>query len=315
MIDLVLTQQEPPIPLWMDVSDPTPEELLGLAENYRLHPAFVQDCLDPSHLPKYENLEGTTFLILRHYDEKSDPKKTSVRAMTRKLAFFLGDRFLISVHREKQGFIEKFKNIYQGKLSPIHVQVLMVEMMLAAVQTFQRPLEEMEVLIHAFEEELLKSRKTPSNWVHILRVKARLSTIRRLLWHTKDATLKFAPSAEENRTLAQNVVERIDSMSFFADGLLDDLNALLSIQLALAGHRASEESQRANHVMKVLTLFSAFFLPLNFIVGVYGMNFEYMPELKHPYGYLGVWVVLISITVGIYTWFVRRGWIRAGKLS
>lgn len=90
---------------------------------------------------------------------------------------------------------------------------------------------------------------------------------------------------------------------------------MLSIQLALAGHRANEESQRANQVMKILTIFSAFFLPLNFIVGIYGMNFESMPELKHPYGYFGVWVALISTVVVIYSWFVHKGWIRWGHLS
>ncbi|MBY0371101.1 hypothetical protein K2X33_10470 [bacterium] len=315
MIEIVLKQEDSTVPRWMDVIDPSPEELQGLAENYSLHPAFVQDCMDPTHLPKIEVLEGTTFLIIRHYDEESDPKKNSVQAMTRKLAFFLGEGFLICVHRKRQEFIDKLKEKYRSGKHSVYLQVIMLELMLSAVQTYQRPLEEMERLIHSFEDELLRNQKKISNWGQILRTKARLSSIRRLLWHTKDAVQKFAPSCEQNKTLVQNLTERIDSLAFFAEGLLDDLNALLGIQLALAGHRTSEDSQRANHVMKVLTLFSAFFLPLNFIVGVYGMNFEYMPELKHPYGYFAVWAVLISITASIYIWFARKGWIRWGHLS
>ena len=75
------------------------------------------------------------------------------------------------------------------------------------------------------------------------------------------------------------------------------------MQLALASHRSGE-------VMRVLTLFSAFFLPLTFVVGVYGMNFDYMPELRHPLGYPLVLAAMAGVTLAIYVWFKRRGWIR-----
>ena len=78
---------------------------------------------------------------------------------------------------------------------------------------------------------------------------------------------------------------------------------LLSVQLALASHRTSE-------VMRVLTVFSVFFLPLTFIVGVYGMNFAFMPELRHRLGYPGVLAFMALVTLLIYRWFRGRGWLR-----
>jgi magnesium transporter len=84
---------------------------------------------------------------------------------------------------------------------------------------------------------------------------------------------------------------------------VDDVNNLLSIQLSLASHRTNE-------VVRVLTVFSVFFLPLTFIVGVYGMNFQHMPELREHWGYPAVLAGMALVTLAIYFWFRRRGWLR-----
>jgi magnesium transporter len=92
-------------------------------------------------------------------------------------------------------------------------------------------------------------------------------------------------------------------MHFYADELLEDVNNLLSIQLALASHRTNE-------VVRVLTVFSVFFLPLTFIVGIYGMNFRYMPELQERWGYPAAMAGMGFVTLMIYLWFRRRGWLK-----
>ena len=93
-------------------------------------------------------------------------------------------------------------------------------------------------------------------------------------------------------------------MHFYADELLDDVNTVLNVQLALAAHRTGE-------VMRILTVFSVFFLPLTFLVGVYGMNFDFMPELRSPVGLPGrARRDGAVIVLAIYLWFRRRGWLR-----
>jgi magnesium transporter len=84
---------------------------------------------------------------------------------------------------------------------------------------------------------------------------------------------------------------------------MDVANTLLHVQLALA-------SQRTSEVMRVLTVFSVFFLPLTFIVGVYGMNFAHMPELRERWGYPAVILAMGLVTLAIYRWFRSRGWLR-----
>jgi magnesium transporter len=84
--------------------------------------------------------------------------------------------------------------------------------------------------------------------------------------------------------------------------LAEDVNeraaSLINLNLAISG-------QRNNDVMRFLTVYSAFFLPLTFLVGIYGMNFEFMPELKHPMGYAATWI-LILLTTGFHLWWFRR---------
>jgi magnesium transporter len=83
---------------------------------------------------------------------------------------------------------------------------------------------------------------------------------------------------------------------------LDEVNNLVNLFMSLS-------SQKTNDVMKVLTIFSVFFMPLTFIAGIYGMNFEFMPELRQKWGYPGVMVLMGIVTAFIYFWFKRKKWL------
>jgi magnesium transporter len=113
----------------------------------------------------------------------------------------------------------------------------------------------------------------------------------------------MTPPAGRGASLFRDVQENVESSHFYADELLDDVNTVLNVQLALAAHRTGE-------VMRILTVFSVFFLPLTFVVGVYGMNFDLMPELHARWGYPAVLAAMGLITLMIYLWFRRRGWLR-----
>ena len=90
--------------------------------------------------------------------------------------------------------------------------------------------------------------------------------------------------------------------------VLDSIDTSREILASLADVYLSTQSNRMNSVMKTLTIFSAIFMPLTFIVGVYGMNFQYMPELNYPYGYFMTWSVMIVVTVGMFIYFKIKKW-------
>lgn len=302
MVRTILEEGVPPKPVWLDITNPTREELESVAQTHNLHPTLVQDCVEPGHLPKYEKQGETTFIIIRSYDSDSSPLDDQLLTMTNKLALFLGDRFLLCFHRKTQPFLEALHQKYACAQDRAYLQIALLEILMAAVETYHRPLEEMETLIQRFETAILRNEDTAASWEEIFRTKCRLMIIKRMLWHSLNTVQKFIPYSSANLPACQDLKERIESLQFFADGLLDDLTSLLNVQISLA-------SNRTNDVMKVLTIFSVFFLPINFIVGVYGMNFEHIPELKWKYGYFVVWGVILATVVTIFIWFRKRRWL------
>ncbi|MBI5490375.1 MAG: hypothetical protein HY905_23765 [Deltaproteobacteria bacterium] len=288
--------------VWLDVTAPTREELASLAKDYGLHPTQVADCLQPEHLPKYERTGDTTFVIVRAVDEGAPADADTAQALTHKVALFLGKNFLISIHRCELPFLTALRERYANPQQAIYLQVVLIETLQSAVETFQGPLDEAELRINAFEAAVLRDHRDVASWEGVFRAQTRLTLIKRLLWHTLNAAQKFVPYSSVNQPLCQDLRERVETFEFFADNLLDDLRNLLAIQLSLA-------AKTTNDVMRVLTVFSAFFMPLTFLVGVYGMNFRSMPELDWQWGYLAVWLCMIALSIGLWRWFRGKRWL------
>jgi magnesium transporter len=308
-----LLERHDPAFVWIDLVHPTVEELTEIAERYGLHAVSVNDCLDPEHLPKFEAFETHTFIILRACDENADPSAATVQDLTRKIAIFFSPQFLITIHRKDQPWlsaiherpaIERSKQPNRNGLVPL----LLSQICNAALDTYLSPMERIESRLDAFETKLFAGGVVSSedfrselHEIHIL--KHQVTVYKRLLWRTNDVVQRVIPGAGKAATLFRDVQENAESYHFYADELLDDANTLLNVQLALASHRTGE-------VMRVLTVFSVFFLPLTFIVGVYGMNFRFMPELESPWGYPAVLGAMLLVTLLIYRWFRSRGWLR-----
>jgi magnesium transporter len=312
-IRTVVEKSEPRF-VWLDAVDPSSEELSELAADYGLHPLSVKDCLDPEHLPKHEVFETHTFVILRAVDENAAPTADTVQELTRKIAVFYGSTFLITIHRKDQGWLTALQQRClvglpdkQAARSEGIQTHLLAQLFNGALDTYQGPLKTVEERLDQFDAMVFEGRNGPgpafrADLREINRLKRQLTLCKRLLWRTVDVTQRMVPAGGRASTLFRDVQENAESYHFYADELLDDANTLLNVQLALASHRTSE-------VMRVLTLFSVFFLPLTFIVGVYGMNFDFMPELRVRWGYPAVLAFMVVVTLVIYRWFRRRGWL------
>jgi magnesium transporter len=306
----IIDSTDPPF-VWVDVVDPTPDELAEVARRYNLHPTSVEDSLEPEHLPKYERIGSTTFIIVRAIDTGAKGDCSTLHEMTRKVAIFYGNQFLITIHRTEQPFLTEIVEEYRRTVPPDGVEErrkgflprLLIYIINGAIATYQKPLEEAETAIDMFEATVFGEHEFTRLLRRIYLVKRRVTLMRRMLSHTLDAVKKLVPGSEPTAPLYQDLRENAESMHFYADELLEDVNNLLSIQLALASHRTNE-------VVRVLTVFSVFFLPLTFIVGIYGMNFEYMPELRERWGYPAAMAGMGLVTLVIYLWFRRRGWLK-----
>jgi magnesium transporter len=295
---------------WIDLEHPTREELEEAQREFQLHPIFVQDCLDPTHLPKFERQGSTVFLIVRLYDAESPEGADTIQSLTRKVALFMGNDFVVTIHRldpdQFQQLIEmctldiKDKSVNgQGRLP-----LLLVSFLNRALRSFHTPQERAEEQLDQFESALFSRQNSTSMLQEVHIVKRRLSLIKRILIHSQDAVQRLSPPGEAYSPLFQDLRENVASLIFLTDELLEDATSLLNLQISLS-------AQKTNEVMRVLTVFSVFFMPLTFIVGVYGMNFHNQPEFSWEHGYAMVWSLMIVVTIGIGIWFYRKGWMKA----
>lgn len=286
---------------WLDVVAPTAAELMALASEYQIHPVLLEDCLDPEHLPKFEVTSGYLFTILRAFDEEATTDAHTVQQLTRKLVILTKGDVLLTIHRKPSRFLADYiLSVTNGIKDPTVIR-LYYEICKAAIMTYDEAFLNFETRFEVVEETIVKGKGTLEVFNGVREEARRLSTIKRLLWHTGAIFQRLPRDHDNDRLYAHDLTETIQSLMFFADELAEDASGLVNLELSMYAHRN-------NQVIRILTLFSVFFMPLTFIVGVYGMNFKVMPELEWRYGYAGVWIVMIITISTIWYWFKRRRW-------
>jgi magnesium transporter len=300
---------------WLDFENPDRPRLERLAAEYHLHSTSVQDCLEPQHLPKFEAFEESIFVILRSADTAAvdSPDADTVQELTRKVAIFMGKGYFITVHRTEQPFLSGLLSKWRAKAGGDWPREhIFIDIVGDAVGTFEQPVLKCFGRLESIEEEILGAghrRKFKMRDGYFL--KRQISVYKRML-RASIEPLNQAMVGASRKALPhfQNARERIDGIYFNAEEISESVTSLLNLHVSLASQRTNEASQRTNEVMRVLTIFSCFFLPINFIASIYGMNLKNMPEANWDYGYYFVLGIMALVSLGIYFWFRRRGWMK-----
>ncbi|MCK9407855.1 MAG: CorA family divalent cation transporter [Bacteriovoracaceae bacterium] len=285
---------------WIDVINPTTEELKSAAEKYSLHNNSVQDCLQPEHLPKFERIDETIFIIARVYDHLSFHDADTIQDISNKVAIFVGANYILTIHRGEQPFLEAIRHKYFETGQCPSPNDLLIKILYYIFQSYVSPSLTLETELDQLETQIVLKNQTHSVLRKLYQLKRKTAVCLRILRLTKtiiDNLDKNTPAA-----VHQDMREFYLSLETSYDQTIENANNLLNLYISLS-------SQRTNEVVRVLTLFSVFFMPLTFIVGIYGMNFDFMPELRHPFGYPIVLLLMASITFGIYRWFKRKRWL------
>lgn len=285
---------------WIDVAQPTAEELADLAKRYHLHPHTVADCLEPDHLPKYEVTGETVFIITRKYAPRDDFADT-IQELSSKVALFFSDDFLITIHRLPQTFLQDINERYASKGLCHNVQALVARIMEGVLQSYVKPGQALADEIDRFESLIFLKKSIPDLQENIYYIKRKAGVTKNIIKLTDEViTLlekKYGTSPE-----MEELWDMYTKVETLYDQVYSDAHALTGVYLAIS-------AQRTNEVMRILTIFSVFFMPLTFIVGIYGMNFDWMPELRIWWAYPAVLASMLLIIVGIFVWFRWRRWL------
>lgn len=293
---------------WIDVQAPTQEDLSAIGAKYRLPIHPVRDCLDPEHFPKFESFGTLNFLIVRSYDSNASIESDTVQELTRKIAIFESDDFVLTIHRGDIPSFNALKDEWRQKAKDQQAclpNLILLSILNHAVQSYQKPAEINRDLLEGFERKVFRHDGDTFEEGYFL--KRRASAIKRMLRMTVDMLPRLSGQYPEDASLIQDVKENGDRLYAHVEEFYDNVTSLVGLQLALSNHRLTVASFKTNEVMRILTIFSVFFMPLNLITGIYGMNFENMPELKWNYGYYGAVAGMVVMTLAIMAYFKRKG--------
>lgn len=278
--------------VWIDFSQPAKASLDLIAKEYQLDVFQIKDSLEHGHLPKFEKQPNYNFLILRAFTSTIKEGATTVSELSNKIAFFYNDSKIITIHRSPFDFLENVNKDFQT------TEEILIYLIYKMVETYRNPLNELDEKIMQIEKTIFLQDYAKVSLEELYFLKAQTRITKKLLQIFQNVIHQLEVP-DQSKTALQDIKDRLLSLLLSYEEVLENANNLLNTYLSV-------NAQKNNDVMKLLTIFSVFFLPLTFIVGIYGMNFENMPELKWQTGYFMALGLMAIISVSIYAWFKRK---------
>lgn len=296
-----------PAKVWVNVDGLHQVEVVErLGERFGLHPLVIEDILNTKQRPKLEEYPDYLYLALKilSYDEKSRGIASS------QVSIVLGADYVLTFQENKSGVFDPVKRRIKngkGRIRTMGADYLAYALVDAVVDEYYRIGEEVGEAIEALEEDLVTgpSRKTLAG---IYDLRKQLMVFRRSVWPLREIVSGLVEQVESPffgkstlvylRDVYDHTVEIIETVESYRDMIAELLDTYMSAV-----------SYRLNDIMKVLTIIATIFIPLTFIVGVYGMNFKYMPELSWRWGYPMVWLIMVFISLSMLAYFRKRRWL------
>jgi magnesium transporter len=281
------------------------EILKRIGDCYGLHPLVMEDIVNTDQRPKKEDYGTYLFIVAKMLDTAGDGKIAAEQ-----ISMILGDGWLLTFQEGLAG--DPFEPVRErlrtakGRIRGQGADYLAYALLDAIVDHYFVVLERLADRVELLEEEVVAA-PTRSTIRTIHELKQEMILIRKSVWplreligglERRDSELVQEGTIIYLRDLYDHTVQIIDTV----ETSREMLSGMLDIYL-------SSEANRTNEVMKVLTVYATIFMPLTFIVGLYGMNFKYMPELEWHWGYPAVLVFMAAITVGMLLYFRRKQWL------
>ncbi|NIN65646.1 MAG: magnesium/cobalt transporter CorA [Anaerolineae bacterium] len=305
-VDECLPFRDSPTVTWINVDGVHEVEILErLGECFGLHPLVVEDIVNTDQRPKVEDYGDYLYIVLKmlHYDT------TGKEIITEQTSLILGERYVISFQEREGDVLDPIRERItsnKGRIRKMGADYLAYTLIDAIVDNYFFVVESLGEEVDLLEEELVTN-PTPETLQTIHELKREMVFLRKSVWPLREVigTLERGESSlmrESTGVYLRDVYDHTIQVIDAVETLRDIVSGMLDIYL-------SSISNRMNEVMKVLTIIATIFIPLTLIVGIYGMNFRYMPELGWRWGYLMVWLVMLGVGSSMVVYFKRRTWL------
>lgn len=288
---------------WLNVDGLHPYVVNQLRQQFKFHTLAAEDVLRLPQRPKLETFEGHLFIVTRMLSLQDDALKSE------QVSYFLFKDTLLTFQEHTGDVWDPIRQRLQktgSRLRTLDASYLLYALLDAVVDHCFPILENYSDLLEALEDEI-----TENPTVQVQRrlhgVKRELATLRRVVWPLREVL--NALYRDDTEGISPTVKAYLRDVADHTVQVMDLVDSCREMAASLNDLYMSAVSNRMNEVMKVLTIMASFFIPITFVAGVYGMNFEILPELHWKYSYAVFWLICLIITISLAVFFVRKGWI------
>lgn len=303
---------EPKNVFWLDIEDLTDREKEILTNVFQFHPLAIDDCVKSNSYPKIDDFEKYLFLIFHAVNFSGPTNEFS----TTEVDIFLGPNYLVTIH---QGPVRSI-DIQREKCGRSPAQYLaknpdfLLHSMLSQLADNYIPIladidDNMEEL-----EDLILLEPSKEVMHQIFKMRKVVLQVRRLLGPQRDTINQLSRGAypqisKKNLIYYRDIYDHMFRVYEMAEMYRDLVGGILDLYVSVINQRHMDSSNQMNSIMKALTTLATIFLPLTVITGIYGMNFQNMPELNWKYGYLFVWGIMAAVVASLLLFFKHKKWI------
>ncbi|KAA3627404.1 MAG: magnesium and cobalt transport protein CorA [Bacteroidetes bacterium] len=291
---------------WYDIRGLHDTQLIeAIGKTFEIHPLILEDVANTHQRPKFEEYDKGIFIVIRALEFD----KNNLETKTEQVGVYFKKGILISFQETDSDLFDGIRqrlHSSQGKIRQRGTDYLCYALLDTIADHYYIVLDEIESSIENLEEKILIN---PDNTIkgQIHQLKKELLVVRKSIYPLREAIGRFSKSESqfiEERSLVfiRDLYDHAIQIMDLSETYRDMLNGLQDLYV-------SEISFKMNQVMQVLTLVATIFIPLTFLVGVYGMNFENIPELSWKYGYFTLWVVMVLIFISLLFLFRKKKWL------
>lgn len=298
--------QDPDTVTWINIFGIHDKDLMNrIGEIFGLHPLVLEDIMNTDQRPKYEDGEQYDAMILKMLKYDEEIQKITAEQFT----LILGEHFVLTL-QEQTGDVfnpvrhrirtaNKSSRLFDADYLAYALLDTIVDNYIQVIEVIGREIESMEDSIFLNPEKSLVEK--------IYKLKTEVSYLRKSVRPVRELMIQLLKS--ENSYFQEKHIHFLSDLNDLvtqATEAIELYSGMISDHLNIY---STNVNNRINEVMKVLTVFASTFIPLTFIAGIYGMNFEYMPELGFKYSYLIFWIVVLCLIIGLVIYFRRKKWL------
>lgn len=290
--------------LWVDMQQPGKEEERLLSDVFKLHPLAVEDAFLVNQVSKIDEYGEDMFAVFKLIDYQGEDDELKISEVD----IFVSKRFVVTIHRERHRVFDFLYSKATGNIRMMSrgADLLFHAVVDAVVDSFNITLDVLESQVDDIEEHVLGA--PDENIVRaIFRVRRNMALLKRVASPQKETLYRLSRDkikaiSDRARIYFRDIFDNVTRINDIADSNRETLSAALEVYF-------SSVSTKTNEIIKLLTLITVILMPPTFLVGLWGMNFSYMPELEWEYGYIFFWVIILITTSGLLMLFRRKKWL------